>query len=144
MNKVHFSSEKVEWGTPQNLFDSLNYKHKFNLDVCASSENAKCTTYFTPEQDGLKQPWYGTCWMNPPYGKEISTWLKKAHNESQKGVIIVALLPVRTDTKWFHNWIYNKPGVSIEFLSKRLKFQGSNNMAPFPNMIVIFDKKLNK
>lgn len=135
-----FTSNKCEWETPQDLFDKFNDQYHFDLDVCALPENAKCTKFFTPNQDGLKQDWEGVCWMNPPYGREIGKWVKKAYQEAQKGATIVALLPVRTDTKWFHNWIYMMYGVSIEFLDKRLKFVNSTNMAPFPSMIVVFKK----
>lgn len=141
-----FSSKTDKWGTPQDLFDRLNSLYKFEVDVCALPENAKCEVYFTPETNGLDQDWsqYRMCWMNPPYGREISKWIEKAYNEAQKGTTVVALLPVRTDTKWFHNWIYMMYGVTVEFLDKRLKFGGQNNYAPFPSMIVKFEKNLFK
>lgn len=82
MNNVHFSSQSVEWATPQDFFDKLNEMFHFELDVCATPENAKCTRYFTKEQDGLKQEWKGTCWMNPPYGRVIGAWIKKAYEAS--------------------------------------------------------------
>jgi len=142
MTKGMYSSDSPIWETPQKLFNELNENYHFSLDVCALPENAKCEKYFTPEQDGLKQKWDGVCWMNPPYGKEIGKWVEKAYNEAQNGSIIVALLPARTDTKWFHNWIYLSYGVRIDFLKGRLKFGESKNSAPFPSMIVIFDKIL--
>ncbi|MEB3150286.1 MAG: DNA N-6-adenine-methyltransferase [Sphaerospermopsis sp.] len=140
MNKGLFTSNTDLWGTPQKLFDELNLQWCFDLDVCAIPENAKCEKFFTPEQDGLKQDWTGVCWMNPPYGREIGKWIKKAYNEAQKGAIVVALLPARTDTKWFHNWIYQKDSVQVDFIKGRLKFGDSKNSAPFPSMIVVFQK----
>lgn len=106
------------------------------MDVCALQENAKCNKYFTPEQDGLKQDWIGTCWMNPPYGKTISKWVEKAYNEHIKhGSTVVCLLPSRTDTKWFHDYCMKG---EIRFIKGRLKFGGSKNSAPFPSVVVIF------
>ena len=122
----------------QYFFDKLNQRFNFDLDVCALPENAKCDKYFTPEIDGLKQDWNGTCFMNPPYGREIGKWVEKAYNESQKGNVIVALLPARTDTKWFHDHIYMMYGVEFELLKGRLKFGNSKNSAPFPSMVVVF------
>lgn len=140
MNAVHFSSNTIEWETPQVLFNELNEQHKFTLDVCSTHENAKCERHFTIEEDGLKQEWGGSCWMNPPYGREIGKWVKKAYEEAQKGATVVALLPARTDTKWFHDWIYMMYGVEVDFLRGRLKFSGHKWNAPFPCMIVTFRK----
>lgn len=140
-NKGMFTSNTPEWSTPPQLFDELDKEFHFTLDVCATKENAKCKRYFTKEDDGLKQSWSATyqdwkrpmCWMNPPYGREIGKWVEKAsHNQ------VVCLLPARTDTRWFHDYIYNKPKVEIRFIKGRLKFGGSKNSAPFPSMIVIF------
>lgn len=128
------------WATPQEFFDELNATWHFNLDCCALPENAKCEMYYTPEQDGLKQDWNGTVWMNPPYGREIGKWVKKAYSEAQNGCIVVALLPARTDTKWFHDWIYEMNGVEFYFVKGRLKFSGCKSPAPFPSMVVVFKK----
>lgn len=137
--EVMFSSETDLWATPQDLFDELNEIYSFETDVCAVPENAKCSRYFTPEMDGLKQEWSGSCWMNPPYGREISKWVKKAFESSRlPDTIIVALLPARTDTKWFHDYIYGKYRVNITFIKGRLKFGNCTNSAPFPSMIVVF------
>lgn len=142
MNKVLHSSESVMWETPQWLFNEYNKQYNFNTDVCAVPENAKCDHYFTPEVDGLKQDWKGSCWMNPPYGRnETGRWIEKAYKESLKGVTVVCLIPSRTDTRWFHQFIYNKPGVKITFLKGRLKFGGSKHGAPFPSMIVVFKQE---
>ena len=137
VSKVLFSSKSEIWETPQDLFDALDAEFNFTLDVCALPENAKCEKYYTPEQDGLSQPWSGNCWCNPPYGKDIGKWIKKAHEASFYGNTVVMLLPARTDTKWFHEYIWLKR-VEIRFIKGRLKFGGSKNSAPFPSMICIF------
>lgn len=87
------------WETPQYLFDELNKEFNFNLDVCATKENAKCKNYYTTTQNGLLQEWFGSVWCNPPYGKEISKWIEKAYESSLRGTTVVMLLPSRTDTK---------------------------------------------
>lgn len=138
MKKVMFSSQRSDWETPQDLFDMLNAKFNFTLDPCANAENAKCQKYFTKEQDGLKQDWQGeTVFCNPPYGREIKMWVSKAYQESLKpDTIVVMLLPSRTDTTWFHDYIL--PYGKIDFIKGRLKFGDSKNYAPFPSMIVVF------
>jgi len=133
-----FTSITDDWETPQYLFDELNAEFHFNLDACATEKNAKCKGYYTKEQDGLSQKWDDRTWCNPPYGKQIGMWVKKAAEESIKGKLIVMLIPARTDTKWFHDYIYNKCGVEVRFLKGRLKFGASKNSAPFPSMVVIF------
>lgn len=133
-----FSSASDEWATPQDFYDKLNGKFKFTLDPCCSPFNAKCDKYFTPKEDGLVQSWEGeTVFMNPPYGRQIKFWIEKAFNESKEpGTIVVALLPARTDTRWFHDYIYKKH--EFDLLKGRLKFGNCKNSAPFPSMIVIF------
>lgn len=133
-----FSSSTDLWATPQDFFDRLNAEFNFDVDVCATPDNAKCDIYFTKEQDGLAQSWGGlTCWCNPPYGREVSKWVQKAYTSSRdEGSTVVMLLPARTDTKWFHEYIYNKS--EIRFIKGRLKFGDSANSAPFPSMVVIF------
>lgn len=136
-NKGMFTSNTSEWETPQDLFDELNKEFSFVLDVCATFENNKCPKYFDIKEDGLKQNWrnwWGYKWMNPPYGREIGKWVEKASIMGKT----VCLLPARTDTRWFHDYIYNKLKVEIRFIKGRLKFGGSKNSAPFPSMIVIF------
>lgn len=136
--KVMFSSNTDLWETPQDFFDHLNDEFCFDIDVCATDDNAKCDTYFTKEQDGLSQSWGGgTCWCNPPYGREIGKWVQKAYAScKEEGSTIVMLLPARTDTRWFHEYIYNQS--EIRFIKGRLKFGGSANSAPFPSMVVVF------
>ena len=140
MNKdVMFSSKTDEWETPQYFFDDINKEFYFDFDACASAENAKCKRYCTKEQDGLVQKWGGVrIWCNPPYGREIGKWVKKAYEESLSGKLVVMLIPARTDTKWFHGYIYNKDGVEIRFIKGRLKFGNSQSGAPFPSMVVVF------
>ena len=133
---VMFSSKRHDWETPQWLFDELNEEFGFDIDVCATPENAKCSKFFTPKEDGLKQKWEGTCWMNPPYGREIGKWVKKAYMESLNGATVVCLIPVRTDTKYWHN--YCMKADEIRLIKGRLKFGNSKNAAPFPSAIVIF------
>jgi phage N-6-adenine-methyltransferase len=136
--EVMFSSKTDQWATPQAFFDKYNEEFDFVVDVCADESNTKCNTYFSEEDDGLSKDWhkYKRCWMNPPYGREIGKWVKKAYEESKMGGLVVCLLPSRTDTKWFHDYIYNK--AEIRFLKGRLKFGDSKNSAPFPSMVVIF------
>ena len=131
-----YSSKTDMWETPQELFDELGKEFHFDLDVCATSENAKCKAFYTPEQDGLSQPWKGTCWCNPPYGRDIGQWVRRAFLASISGSTVVMLLPSRTDTKWFHDYIYKR--AEIRFVKGRLKFGNSKNSAPFPSMIVVF------
>lgn len=132
---VMFSSKTDLWETPQEFFDSLNNEFDFDLDVCAMPKNAKCKRYYTPEEDGLVQPWEGVCWCNPPYGREIGKWVRKALISSFLGATVVLLLPARTDTRWFHDYILHHG--EVRFLRGRLKFGGGNS-APFPSMVVIF------
>lgn len=135
---VMFSSKTDLWETPQVFFDQLNKEFNFTLDPCATRENAKCSKYFTKQEDGLKQDWGGeTVFVNPPYGREIKKWVKKASEESKKpGTTVVMLMPARTDTAYFHDYIYGK--AELRFIRGRLKFSNSKNSAPFPSMVVVF------
>jgi len=136
---VMFSSRTDEWETPQHIFDKLDEElGPFTIDVCATPASAKCAKYFTKAHDGLAQNWAGhTVWMNPPYGREIGKWIKKAYLASKKpNTRVVCLLPARTDTRWFHNWCVKG---KIWFVRGRLKFGGRKTGAPFPSMVVIFD-----
>jgi phage N-6-adenine-methyltransferase len=136
MNKeLMFSSKTDLWATPQNFFDKYNEKFDFELDVCATKENAKCSRYFTIFDDGLSQQWDGVCWMNPPYGRTIKHWVKKAYESSLNGATVVCLLPARTDTAWWHDYCIKG---QIEFIRGRLRFGNSKNSAPFPSAVVIF------
>jgi phage N-6-adenine-methyltransferase len=132
---VALSSATDVWSTPQDLFDSCNAVFGFTLNACALPDNAKCAAYFTPEQDGLKQEWTGTVWMNPPYGRTIGQWMRKAWESSRRGATVVCLVPARTDTAWWRD--YATKG-KIIFWPGRLKFGGSKNSAPFVSALVVF------
>lgn len=136
MLQVMYSHKTDLWATPKLFFNMLNEEFHFDLDVCALPENAKCAEYFTPEVDGLAQDWTGRrCWCNPPYGRQIGRWVEKA---ARAKALVVMLLPARTDTRWFHDFIYGK-GAEIRFIKGRLKLGGGTANAPFPSMVVIFD-----
>ncbi len=142
MNKSLLTSNKDDWCTPQAFFDELDREFHFDLDAAASSENAKCKRYFTKETDGLKNSWGGTVFCNPPYGRKVIEWVRKASSEAANGATVVMLIAARTDTIFFHEYIYNKPNVEIRFIKGRLKFTdehgNGNDPAPFPSMVVIF------
>ncbi len=141
-SNVHFLSKSNEWETPDDLFKKLDDEFCFNLDPCATKENSKCEEYFTKEDDGLSMEWYGTVFMNPPYGREIGKWVAKAYWESvHNGCKVVCLLPARTDTAWFHDYCCPKAR-EIRFLRGRLKFSGAIYNAPFPSMVVVFVPKI--
>ena len=137
---VMFSSKTDLWETPQEFFDALDAEFHFTLDACALSENAKCARYYTPEQDGLSQPWTGVVWCNPPYGHNIGQWVRRGLFACAAGNTVVMLLPARTDTRWFHDYILGR--AEIRFVRGRLKFGGSKNSAPFPSMVVVFQPKM--
>ena len=131
------SSNTPEWATPMAFFKELDKEFHFTLDPCSTHENAKCEKHYTKEDDGLKQDWGGqSVFCNPPYGRELPKWVKKCYDESQKGALVVMLIPARTDTRWFHDWIYGK--AEIRFIKGRLKFGDSKQSAPFPSMVVVF------
>lgn len=137
MNQALFSSATDEWATPQDFFDQLNDEFHFTLDVCATAENAKCAKYYTREQDGLKQDWTGeVVWCNPPYGRKMPLWIEKCYDHARRGGAAVMLIPARTDTRAFHDYIYRK--AEIRFVKGRLKFGNAKDSAPFPSMVVIY------
>lgn len=140
VNAGMMSSELPNWATPQELFDELNAEFGFTLDVCAEDWNAKCERYFTIETNGLNSDWGSEiCWMNPPYGREIKSWMGKAVKAWKAGATVVCLVPSRTDTAWWHD--YSMQG-EIRFLRGRIKFVhpdgSSKQSAPFPSAIVVF------
>lgn len=145
MNEAMFSSNNMNWCTPQAFFDLLDKEFHFVLDAAATEKSAKCKKYYTPEQDGLKQTWNvgGATFCNPPYGKNISAWVKKAYEEAQRGATVVLLIPSRTDTAYFHDYIYGR--AEIRFVRGRLKFTDENgaekHSAPFPSLIAIYNKR---
>lgn len=130
-----FTSKTDDWSTPQDFFEKLNKEFNFTLDPCADKLNAKCKKFFTKKENGLLQNWNNEIvFCNPPYGREIGKWVKKASEAT--GGVVVMLIPARTDTKYFHEYIYHK--AEIRFLKGRLKFGNSKNSAPFPSMLVIY------
>ena len=152
MNEALYSSKKKDWCTPQNLFDELDKEFHFVLDAAATDKSAKCKQYYTPETNGLENSWQveeGAVFCNPPYGHNITgKWVQKAYEEAKNGVTVVLLIPARTDTRWFHNFIYGK--AEIRFLKGRVKFTDEDGepckdkndkptAAPFPSMVVIYN-----
>lgn len=134
-NELMFSSKSDMWATPQDFFDKLNNIYRFDLDVCATKENAKCDKFFTIEDDALSKEWKGVCWMNPPYGRGIKHWIKKAYDSSLLGATVVCLIPSRTDTIYWHEYVVKG---EITFIKGRLKFGNAKNCAPFPSAVVVF------
>ena len=140
MNRALFTSNTEMWATPQDFFDKLNEEFHFDLDPCASPENYKCEKYFTEADNGLAQNWGGhRVFCNQTYGRKIAAWVKKCHDEALKGTLIVMLIPARTDTSYFHDYIYHK--AELRFVRGRLKFGDAKQGAPFPSMVVIYNKK---
>lgn len=140
MNKdLMFSSKSNEWDTPQDFYNKLNEEFCFNLDPCCTHENAKCERHFTLKENGLVQDWGGhTVFMNPPYGRDINKWVQKAYEESRKpNTTVVCLIPARTDTSYWHDYIFGK-AKDIRFIRGRLKFGNSKNAAPFPSAVIVF------
>lgn len=137
MNKeLMFSSRTDQWATPQDFFDALDAEFNFTLDPCSTHENAKCAKHYTVAENGLSQSWEGeTVFCNPPYGRELPKWVRKCHDEAHHATVVM-LVPARTDTRWFHNYIYGK--AEVRFIKGRLKFGGHKNAAPFPSMLVIY------
>ena len=138
--KAAMTSNKDDWETPKYLYDKLNEIYKFTLDVAASDYNAKCSNYFSIKENALKQKWSGRVFCNPPYGRNMKDWIKKASDEAKNCEVIVMLIPARTDTSYFHDYIYKKQNVTVEFLRGRLKFEDkgiAKNPCPFPSMIVV-------
>jgi phage N-6-adenine-methyltransferase len=133
---VHFRSDTCEWATPQDFFDELDREFHFTLDVAATPENAKCEKFYTKADDGLKQPWTGACWANPPYGRSLAKWFQKAAEAARSGATVVCLVPARTDTRWWHEHVAE--AADVRFLKGRLKFGGAKNAAPFPSAVVVF------
>lgn len=137
VNKVLFSSNSDEWSTPEEIYNELDQEFNFNLDPCSTAENHKTEDYYTIADNGLSKSWGGRrVFCNPPYST-IGEWVKKAYYESFKeDTLIVLLIPARTDTKYFQEYIYHRS--EIRFIKGRLKFGNSKNSAPFPSMVVIF------
>nr|QOL00348.1 hypothetical protein [uncultured organism] len=140
VNAGLFASTTDEWHTPQDLFDTLDNEFGFTVDVCASPENTKCASYYTREDDGLEQDWRGAVWMNPPYGRELGLWVRKAYLSTLDGVTAVCLIPARTDTAYWHDYVMR--AAEIRLIRGRLSFggpyDGIAHNAPFPSAVVVF------
>lgn len=137
--KVHYSSNSNEWATPQEFFDLLDTEFNFTLDPCSTKHNAKCKKFYTREDDGLSKSWADeVAFVNPPYGNEIKYWVEKSYLESKlPNTITVMLIPSRTDTRYWHDFIF--PYASeIRFVKGRLKFGDGKGSAPFPSAVVVF------
>lgn len=136
MNPGLTTSKTDDWSTPAGFFEALNRTFQFQTDVCATASNAKCQRYFTPEQNGLAQEWSGVCWMNPPYGRGIEDWVRKASLSARRNkATVVCLLPARTDTQWWQTFCKD---AEVYFVPGRLKFNGGKGRAPFPSAVVVF------
>ena len=140
VKQTWFNRKKVDYETPDEIFNPLNAEFNFTLDVCANSKNAKCNKYFTENDNGLEQRWSGEiCWMNPPFGREIKKWVVKAYNESLMGAIVVALLPSRTNTAWWHDYVEKG---DVRFIRGEVRFKGYDRGLWMPMCIVIWGKVL--
>ncbi len=143
MTPVHpavMSSDRMDWGTPDSLFDPLNAEFGFTLDAAASAANAKCPEFFDAQADGLSRNWReaaqeGCTWVNPPYGRSIGDWVGKALAEYHQGARVVMLVPSRTDTRW---WQLAVQASEIRFLRGRVRFVGADGHAPFPSALLVF------
>ncbi|USS92016.1 phage N-6-adenine-methyltransferase [Fructobacillus americanaquae] len=141
MDKVLFSSKKDDWETPTDLFDDLNKKFKFDLDACADDSNHKLSNYYSESNSCLERDWHGNVFMNPPYGRSIYQFIQKAYEEHlrDENRFIVMLIPSRTDTKYWHDFIQDK--AVVKFIRGRLKFEVDGvprDAAPFPSCLVVY------
>lgn len=145
-----FSKKSDEWITPQDLFEALDKEFGFVLDAAANPQNTKCKRWLGPgskiAEDALGVPWgdvKGAIFLNPPYSR-VKEFVEKASTEGRYGNPVVCLLPARTDTRWFHEYIWDRTihapyeWIEVRFLKGRLKFGGGVNSAPFPSMVVVF------
>ncbi len=139
LNAGLFTSTRLDWATPRAFYQALDAEFGFALDACADGGNAKCANFFSGDE-GLREPWLPPTFLNPPYGRQIGKWVKRAYEQSQRGFTVVALLPSRTDTRWWHDYVMQAD--EIRFIRGRLHFDGHKNGAPFPSAIVIFRRKL--
>lgn len=147
-----FSKASDEWSTPQETYDALDREFGFDYDAAGSRENRKRLLYFGLDhvdpglRDALAVPWdeWGdTFWLNPPYSK-CREFIGKAAAEARNGCTVVCLVPSRTDTRWWHEHVWDaekhqpRPGVEVRFIKGRLKFGGAEAGAPFPSVVIVF------
>jgi site-specific DNA-methyltransferase (adenine-specific) len=126
MNTVHFLSKRLDWQTPEEVYSELDNEFHFDYDPCPPS----------PETDGLKSEWGEVNFVNPPYGREIGKWIRKGYEEWKKGKTVVFLIPARTDTRWWHDYVMKAK--EIRFIKGRIRFKGAEHNAPFPSCVVVF------
>ena len=135
VEQTWFDRKQTVYETPPEIFGPLNNEFKFTLDVCAIPENAKCNKYFTPNENGLSKKWEGVCWMNPPFGREMKKWVKKAFEEWGQGATVVALLPARTNTLWWHDWVMKG---EVRFIKGEVRFVGYKRGLWMPMAVVVW------
>lgn len=134
---VHFMSQRLDWQTPDDVYAKLDAEFHFDHDPCPPEQEVDSI-----DRDSLwAAPWGERNFVNPPYGREIGTWLKRGYEESLCGNLSVFLIPSRTDTRWWHDYVMKAD--EIRFIKGRLKFKGAKNNAPFPSAIVVFGSQLN-
>lgn len=139
-----FSSDRMDWETPAKLFEKLDAEYHFTLDPASDGTNAKCKKYYTAADNGLLQDWGGeTVFLNPPYGRALPHWIAKAAHEALKpNTLVLLLIPARTDTRWFHQYLYRR--AKLTFLKGRIHFEvhgESLQSAPFPSMLAELGQK---
>ena len=136
------TSKSSEWETPWEFFNKVDKEFHFTLDACANRKNKKCDNYFNKYQDGLKQKWTGVVWVNPPYGREVIKWVRKAYISSKQGATVVCLVKAATDTQWWFKYCSHG---TVYFIIGRLRFISGREIsnAPFPSALVIFGEKYN-
>lgn len=139
---IHYSSARDDWPTPRELFETLKAEFHFTLDAAASHTNTKVpSNYYTNEDNGLVQPWTGTVWCNPPYGRGIGKWIEKAIQSANEGATVALLVPARTDSVWFQQLLRQNP--EVRFLAGRVTFEGASDPAPFPSAVVVLRPSAN-
>jgi phage N-6-adenine-methyltransferase len=137
VTRIYHKSMRYDWETPSAVFAEYDAEFHFTLDVCATSATAKCARFFSPEQNGLLQDWGDdVCWMNPPYGPQIAAWMEKAWRSSLAGATVVCLVPSRTGTRWWHDWVKGK--AEVRERQGRITFVGAPNPAGFDSVAVIY------
>lgn len=141
MSRIHegmFTSERGDWATPQAFFNMVQGEFGFTLDAAASPDNAKCDDYYTEDEDALTLLWDGVVWCNPPYGRQIGKWIQKGYDEAQRGSVVVMLIPARTDTASWHDFVMKADEVRL--IRGRLVFGAgeATSNAPFPSALVVF------
>ena len=138
--EVHFTNKSNEWETPRSLFKELDDEFNFTIDVCATKESAKCERFYNKQSNGLAQSWENEiAFMNPPYGREIGTWIEKAYRESLNGAIVVCLIPARTDTRYWHDYIF--PNAEVRFLKGRVKFLNNGEEVEYIEQLGLFGEE---